>query len=238
MNVTDRRRICGPASAKPLVFGALPANIQSKRKVDLNREDDIEAQISRTFIKTNLISNANGSSYIELDGNIVSVSVYGPRPIRGSFMDKAGLSVTLDDVGDVMDDLMKKKFCNYIENSFMGVINLDKYPKSGIDIFVNVISVQNVEELYLKLLSIISDATTLALIDAKIEVLDIVTTGFDSFNNTVMSYVKNDELVGILCESLNPLDNLKDIMERTQKKAALMKSAIVSYLLESTQKKQ
>lgn len=236
MNATDRRRICGPIDAKPLVFGAIPAALESRQKVDLEREDDLESQISRTFIKAGLISNANGSAYIEVDGNIVSVSVYGPRPIRGSFMEKAGLSVNFDDVSDVIDELMEKKFCNYIENTFMGVINLAKYPKSGIDIFVNVVSVQNVDDLYLKLLTIISDATTLALINANIEVLDIVATGFDPVNNTVMSYVKGDELAGVLCESAKPLDNLAEIMEKTQKKAAVMKSALISLILEHVAK--
>lgn len=235
MNV-DRRRITGPQNAKPLVFAPLPSDCAKQYTVDLSHEDDLTAQISRTFIQTGLIANANGSAYVEVDGNIVSVSVYGPRPIRGSFIEKASLSVALDDVSDVIEELMEKKFSNYVESTFMSVINLGKYPKSGIDIFINVISVQDIDMLYLKLLSIISDATTLALIDAGIEVLDVVATGFDPVNNTVMSYVKGDEIVGLVCESLNSLDNLKEIMDNTQKKAAVMKSALVSYLLDKAQK--
>ncbi|CEP21531.1 MTR3 [Cyberlindnera jadinii] len=234
MNVIDRRRICGPPNAKPLVFAQLPEATLRKHKVDFVRENDVEARITRTFIQSGLVSNANGSSYVEVDGNIVSVSIYGPRPIRGSFTDTAGLSVALDDVGDVLDELLEKKFCTYIENSFVGVINLAKYPKSGIDIFINVISVQDVESLYLKLLGIISDATTLALINANIELLDIVTSGFDATNNTIISFVR-DEVVGMLSEASNPLTNLKEIMAIAQENATVMKKAIVSYLLESAQ---
>ncbi|CDR42806.1 CYFA0S10e02498g1_1 [Cyberlindnera fabianii] len=235
MNTIDRRRLRGPPQAKPLVFAPLPAELQKDSEIDVKVENDIEAQLKRTFIKTGLVTNANGSTYLEVDNNIISVSVYGPRPIRGSFMEKASLSVNLDDVSEVLDSLMEKKFCNYIENNFLSVINLAKYPKSGIDISINVISVQNPEKLHLKLLSLITDATTMALVDAGIELLDIVASGYDHEHNTVVSYVKGNEVVGILSKSTIPLDDLKEILATTEKKAAVVKSALVGLMIDNAQ---
>ncbi|CCH45700.1 Polyribonucleotide nucleotidyltransferase [Wickerhamomyces ciferrii] len=231
----DRRRLLGPANAKPLVFAPLPEEYQQKLQIDASKEDDIESQITRTFIKSGLITNANGSSFLELDGNIVSISVYGPRPIRGSFVEKTTLSVNLEDNTGLFNDLLNKKFCQYIENNFLSVINLSKYPKSGIDIFINIISVQDIDQLYLKLLSLVSDATTLAIIDAGIEIIDLVVSSFDYENNTVLSYIKNDEIVGILGESEDSIENLSKIIEKTQKKSIHVKNALTTHLISTSQ---
>lgn len=233
-NVIDRRRILGPPNAKPLIFAPLSEKDQQKTAINTTKEDDIESQISRTFIKTGLITNANGSSYLEVDGNIISISVYGPRPIRGTFVEKTTLSVHLEDSTDLFSGLLNKKFCNYIENNFLSVINLSRYPKSGIDIFINIISIQDVEQLYLKTLSLVSDATTLALINAGIEIIDLVVSGFDIQNNTVLSFIKNDEIVGLLSESEDSLDNLSDVIQKTQKKSLVVKDALTTYLISNS----
>ncbi len=233
-NTIDRRRLLGPPNAKPLIFAPLSEKDQQKTLIDKTKEDDIEAQISRTFIKTGLITNANGSSFIEVDGNIISVSVYGPRPIRGSFVEKTTLSVHLEDSTDLFSDLLNKKFCNYIENNFLSVINLSKYPKSGIDIFINIISVQDAEKLYLKTLSLVSDATTLALVNAGIEIIDLVVSGFDLDNNSVLSFIKTNEIVGLLSESEDSLENLSEVIRKTQKKSAVVKNALTTYLISNS----
>lgn len=232
-NTIDRRRLLGPSNAKPLNFAPITEG-KAENKVDIEKEDDIEAQISRTFIKTGLITNANGSAFLELDGNIISVSVYGPRPIRGSFVEKTTLSVNLEDSTDLFSDQLNKKFCNFIENNFLSVINLSKYPKSGIDIFINIISVQDVDNLYLKTLSLVSDVTTLAIINAGIEIIDLVVSGFDLQNNTVISFIKNDEVVGLLSESEDSIENLSEIIDKTQKKSIAIKSALTKYLISNS----
>jgi len=231
MSTIDRRRILGPSNAKPLIFAPLSKEDKHKTEIDSIKEDDIKSQISRTFIKTGLITNANGSSFIEVDGNIISVSVYGPRPIRGSFVEKTTLSVNLEDSTGLFSDLLNKKFCSYIENNFLSVINSLKYPKSGIDIFINIISIQNVEKLYLKVLSLVSDATTLALINANIEIIDLVVSSFDLESNTVLSFVKIDEIVGLLSESEDDLENLSQVIEKSQKKSLIVKEALTTFLI-------
>lgn len=233
-NTIDRRRLLGPPNAKPLTFAPITSSEQSKNEIDLEKEDDIESQIQRTFIKTGLITNANGSAFLELDGNIISVSVYGPRPIRGSFVEKTTLSVNLEDSTDLLSDQLNKKFCNFIENNFLSVINLSKYPKSGIDIFINIISLQDIENLYLKTLSLISDITTLAIINSGIEIIDLVVSGFDLQNNTVISFIKNNEIVGLLSESEDSLENLSEVIEKTQKKSIAIKSALTKYLISNS----
>lgn len=234
MSTIDRRRLLGPQNAQPLVFAPLPAEYVSKVQIDKSKEDDINDQISRTFLKSGLIKNANGSAYSELDGNIMSVSIYGPRPIRGTFVEKTSLNIHIDDSTGLIDDLLDQKFSNYIDNTFTSVINLSRYPKSGIDIFVNIISVQNVQDLSLKLLSLISDTTTLALINADIEIIDIVASAFDLENNTVASFVKENEIVAILSESQNSFGQLDKVIDTLQKRAKLVKNGLISYVFEQS----
>jgi exosome complex component MTR3 len=230
MSTQDRRRITGPANAQPLFFAPLPKEQQAKQKIDIKRESDVKAQISRTFLQIGLITNANGSAYLELDGNIISVSVYGPRPIRGSFIERPMLNVNIDDSTGLVNDLLNKKFSNYIENNLSSVINMSRYPKSGIDVFINIISVQNINELYLKLLSLISDTTTLALINSGIEIFDIVSTSFDIENNSIASFIKNGEVVGFLSESNGSLDKLDQVIEVLYKNSSIVKNSLTDFL--------
>lgn len=232
----SRKTISGPVNAQPLLFGELPAQYAAKRaaKLTKSKKQDIESQISRTFLQTGLISNANGSGYLELDDNIISVSVYGPRPIRGVFSEKSVLNVNLNDNTGLLTSKLKNKICSYIENNFIPVINSKKYPKSSIDIFINIISVENVELLYLKLLSLISNVTTLSLINAKIEIIDLVVSAFDLSSNTITSFIKNDEIVGIWSDS-GELVDLNNTIEALQKDSLVLKSSLVSFLMSEHQ---
>lgn len=230
MSTQDRRRITGPANAKPLVFGTLPKEELKKSQINKEYELNVKEQISRTFLQIGLITNANGSAYLELDGNIISVSVYGPRPIRGSFIERPMLNVNIDDNTGLIDELLNKKFSNYILNNLNSVVNLDRYPKSGIDVFINIISIQNLNELNLKLLSLISDTTTLALINSGIEIFDIISTSFNVENKSIASFIKNGEIIGFLTDSNDSLDNLDSIIKDLYENSTIVKNSLVSYL--------
>ncbi|AET40586.1 exosome non-catalytic core subunit MTR3 Ecym_6203 [Eremothecium cymbalariae DBVPG len=222
MNVQDRRRILGPQNAKPITF----SSVRSETDAGSSTEDDNARLVEKDgqgsmFIKSGLVSNANGSSYLELNGNshysLLVTSVYGPRPIRGSFTSQATVSVQFKEVtlerwssGEVME------ICNFLTNVFNAVIRLERYPKSGIDIFLNLIqhSDSKKSEEDISLVSILPyciNGITLALVDAGIEVVDMVSAG--RYNRNVIAFGKNgEEIVGYWQD-----DNEEDILNVVQK---------------------
>lgn len=209
MNVQDRRRLLGPANAKPIVFTKPSKHATTKKTY---------CSISNMYIKTGLIKNCNGSSYLELvleDGSkfLLITSVYGPKPIRGSFVSKAAVSVhinsdtneiattgnILSNDFDVMfqnDEETLKDLSGYLKNCFDSTIQLEKYPKSGIDIFVNVVSSSNLQVSTPFFLKQSINGILSALIDANIEVSDLIGSGVSN-NNCITTFIKNgQEIVG------------------------------------------
>ncbi|GMF50941.1 unnamed protein product [[Candida] boidinii] len=89
MNVIDRRRNLGPLQVQPLLFAtkSLKDELNKTTKeikrspVVPNTNKNKQINKKKKFIKTGLLLGSNGSSYIEIDNNIVESSIYGPRPI-------------------------------------------------------------------------------------------------------------------------------------------------------------
>ncbi|GFZ47955.1 hypothetical protein JCM24511_05702 [Saitozyma sp. JCM 24511] len=72
----DRRRIPAPEVSQPPIFEPLPSTEAGPSK-RVDRRDDEARPI---YLRTGLISQANGSGYIESGGVKIACSVYGPRP--------------------------------------------------------------------------------------------------------------------------------------------------------------
>ncbi|KAK6456542.1 exosome exoribonuclease [Scheffersomyces xylosifermentans] len=91
--MSDRRRLIGPLNTIIPNIGissnATEADVFKGPSSATRNEDGLR----QFFLKTGIIENANGSAYLEVGGNIIQVSVFGPRPIRGSFVDRASFSV-------------------------------------------------------------------------------------------------------------------------------------------------
>lgn len=195
MNIQDRRRLLGPAIAKPLVFGKAEEVGAAESVAPLT--DGVRPM----FLKTGLITNANGSAYLEVDDTIISVSVFGPRPIRGSFIDRASFAVEFKFLpyvtqphealfahaeaakaagsnlnGKAALSGVEQKISSFIETSLLPSVLVNKYPKSSIDVFVTVISNDTHTNL-LNLASWAVNAASLALVDSGVECKDIVTSG-------------------------------------------------------------
>lgn len=212
MSTIDRRRLLGPNDAS-----ALHSDITLKTRTksgDVGKSDD---EVRKIFIKTGLVSNANGSSYIEASNIIVEVSVFGPRPIRGSFTDRASFSVEckfLPYLRQPQEDLfgsdtlansngrqglteVEHKISQYVETAFLPCILLEKYPKSTIDVFITVISTGNTttSASILNLTNWIVNCSSLAIVDSGIEMKDIVTSGH-------IRYLKSEERLIV-----DPLEN-------------------------------
>lgn len=138
--------------------------------------------------------NANGSSYFESGDIQLQCTVHGPRPIRGSFINKASFNVEVKIApfnvdpsnADVAQQLtggstrpngtsvLEKGMASFIETSLVPSICLEAYPKSTIDLFVTVINRgQNPKSLYAAGVN----AASVALINADIALRDIVTCG-------------------------------------------------------------
>ncbi|ODV97072.1 hypothetical protein PACTADRAFT_39267 [Pachysolen tannophilus NRRL Y-2460] len=281
MNVQDRRRLLGPANASPIVF----SDVKEKKSKKIQAKPDDE--ISKMFINTGLVKNCDGSAYIEVGNTIIQVSIYGPRPIRGSFIDKAILSTEcrflpyLSQPNDSISRLtsstslitnyngklnlsnIEQKISSYIESCFLSCIYLENYPKSSIDIFIKILSVDT------NLLNLVNDVVhccSLAMVDAQIESKDLITSGnlryLKSNNHIIMdpkckdkdkditnevveegkldlvvSFMnsRNDEIVGFWCEGNDTLEDdvLEKLIERCNDMSKEIRKNINFYLIES-----
>ncbi|CAF0853732.1 unnamed protein product [Didymodactylos carnosus] len=152
------------------------------RDVNSLKNDD------RVFISKGLITKANGSSYVELGLTKITCSIYGPHEtttdesyskclldtsIKFSPFSRPKridpLRITYENSNE-MDDTEEAELCSMLEECLLPCILLHKYPKSQIDIIIDIIQEDNEANL----LSAIVLSTTVALIDACIELYDTV----------------------------------------------------------------
>mmetsp|Transcript_6141 Transcript_6141/g.7541 ORF Transcript_6141/g.7541 Transcript_6141/m.7541 type:complete len:286 (+) Transcript_6141:12-869(+) len=219
--MSDRRRLLGPVNAKLPNVGISSDSSTKHTIVDKKRNDEVR----KMFLKSGLVTNANGSAYLEVGDTIIEVSVFGPRPIRGSFIDRASFSVeckflpyvtqpneitfngkatNFNNNGRPSLTNIEQKISSYLETSLLPCILLEKYPKSTIDIFVSVISTNsnpNSNSSLLNLINWITNCSSLALVDSGIELKDIVTSGQVKLNQ------KSNELTFDPIYSSDNIDN-------------------------------
>lgn len=160
--MSERRRLFGPVNViipKPGISSGPEVIAQAPQEVAR-----ANTEVRKFFIKTNVSENSNGSSYLEVGNTIIEVSVFGPRPIRGSFIERASFSVstkflphitqpneavfnTVNTSGRANNAApriglsnIEQKISSYVETALLPSIILEKYPKSTIDVFITVIS--------------------------------------------------------------------------------------------------
>ncbi|CAD6572835.1 MAG: hypothetical protein TREMPRED_000640 [Tremellales sp. Tagirdzhanova-0007] len=88
MTTFDRRRIQAPESSYALTFIPIHSEAGPSKRTD--RRDDEARPI---YLKTGLISQANGSGYIESGGVKIACSVYGPRPKQPPYSPQGTLNL-------------------------------------------------------------------------------------------------------------------------------------------------
>lgn len=188
----DRRRILGPADTQSLVF---PTNSEKSTKAPKSKKHDGK-NIRPVFIRTGPVANANGSAFWEAGDIQIQCSVHGPRPIRGSFIESAifnveaklsPFSVNNNDLESVQSaqfgtgngaarpngtSALERTLASFVQSSLTPSINLDMYPKSGLDLFITVINKGSNSK---ALIAACVNAATVALIDASISLRDMVT---------------------------------------------------------------
>ncbi|KAK6462444.1 exosome exoribonuclease [Scheffersomyces coipomensis] len=299
----DRRRLLGPLNTiiPNIGISSNPNDIKPDTTID---NDEVSAnQIQNFFLKTGIIENANGSAYLEVGNSIIEVSVFGPRPIRGSFVDRASFSVEckflpyITQPGEQIYNTtnqfnngnsntnangrtglttIEQRISAYVETALLPSIILEKYPKSTFDIFITIISTEEgvnnndedddnsaPNEQLLRLTNWIVNCSSVALVDASVELKDIVTSGivkttsdgkviFDprSQGNEeeeqeegsvigVASFMnlRNDELVGIWIERQGAINvgdtEMNNILDGCNEMSKKIRANINTYLANS-----
>lgn len=201
MNVQDRRRILGPAAAKPLVFAS---SNESQMPSTTNKDE--------TNFQNGIISNSNGSSIVESNKISLLTSVYGPRSTRDvSFQPNCKINVILQ--SEKFDTKNLKELSQFLVSVLKCCICLENYPKSGIDIFIN-FNIEDEDQIVEYIPSLVAGCL-IALIDANIEVTDII--GAVTLNHTAVCLGQNgDQLLGVwkdpykLTNNNNNIDDYED----------------------------
>lgn len=187
--MSDRRRILGPQDAKIPLMGASSGAAAAPG-------GEKSAGVRSFFVKSGFTKNANGLAYLEVDNTIVEVAVYGPRPIKGLFIDRASFSVEckflpyITQPNEVVHNgsstrangrtgltNIEQKISTYVETAFLPAVLLEKYPKSTIDVFVRVIAFDANTSSLLNLISWIVNCASVAMVDSGIELRDLVSSG-------------------------------------------------------------
>ncbi|WWC59686.1 uncharacterized protein I303_102248 [Kwoniella dejecticola CBS 10117] len=137
----DRRRIPAPEISIPPIYEPLldgEAEAGPSKRVD--RANDEARPI---FLKTGLISQANGSGYIESGGVKIACSVYGPRPKAPPYTPQGTLNLEVkfapfasDPRGAPLRDTEPIHLSQLLTQSLIPAIQLDQFPKSSIDIYL------------------------------------------------------------------------------------------------------
>ncbi|KDN36735.1 hypothetical protein RSAG8_10664, partial [Rhizoctonia solani AG-8 WAC10335] len=134
----DRRRINGPESSSHPIF----EDSEEKKGLIVVRTARKNDEIRPIFLQLGLVSQANGSAYIETERTKVAVAVYGPREI------KAGLSYTENGRLKVevkfspfsctrrrapIRDAESPTLACQIHQSILPAVRLELFPKSQLD---------------------------------------------------------------------------------------------------------
>lgn len=264
----DRRRILGPSSA------AAPIHESATESVQLGTADGSNIKF---FAKSGLLKNASGLAYLEVGDTIIEISVYGPRPIKGLYIERASLSVEahflpyITQPNEVIFNggnnrsngrtgltSIEHSLSSFVETALLSTIPLEKYPKSTIDVFINILSFNSNTRSLLNLAAWTVTCTSLAMVDSGIEMRDLVTGGhvlvidgvalldptISDFEKNVAESVAcftvlhNNDVVALWMEGsgeITDLNTLKLQMDGCKKMSELVRSNVNGYLLGAVQ---
>lgn len=250
--MSDRRRITAPGNTYFPRVGA--ENKTSTKPRDSNNTP------ASFYLTSNIVLNANGSSYLEVDKFIIQAQVFGPRPIKGSYMDRGCVSVECKFLSLIRQNGsdsksmsgLEHRIASFVETCLVLSILLDKYPKSTIDVFINVLAADDdgIDESKIQRLTAwIVNCTSVAIVDSGIEVKDIVTCGqtlvgdegtlkVDLQGRGLQALVaimpmRNDEIVGLWMDgSSKGTTDYSLAMASSIEMAKTVRSNINSYLLQ------
>ncbi|KAJ7172436.1 ribosomal protein S5 domain 2-type protein, partial [Mycena filopes] len=164
--------INGPEESFPPVFDSDTL----QWKLGDPRKDRSPADIRPIFLQPGLISQANGSAYIETARTKIACAVYGPRQSKNtaySEMGRLNVEVKFTPFSCVRRraPMRVSPFAVAIHQALVSSVRLELLPKSTIDIFVTIIESDGLDGC----VASGSVAASTALADAGIELLGLVT---------------------------------------------------------------
>jgi ribonuclease PH len=217
MSVVDRKRRNGPSNAIPLYFPPSKNKVIHTTIDNNDNQEKEKKEDEKLFIQLSNIPTATGSSFIQSGNNILLASVYGPRPsFKRTFNDKAIIKISfhsspflstrqsikfgninksIDNNIDPEYQIIDSVINSTLETACSNLILLKNYPKSTIDIFVNLINTDNKTK-FINLLPLIHNAVNLALIDSGIALKNFptaVVTNQNVFINSIHSNSYNSD---------------------------------------------
>ncbi|KAH8116978.1 ribosomal protein S5 domain 2-like protein [Phellopilus nigrolimitatus] len=176
----DRRRINGPEESFSPSYASDDEEDDADVKINTEkpRRGRGPLEIRPIFLKTGLISQANGSAYIEIEKTKIACAVYGPRQSKSStYNEKGKLNVEVKFAPfscakrrAPMRDAEDRSVSVLIQQSLVPAVRLELLPKSTIDVFLFVIENDGIEGC----VAAGSVAASTALANAKIDMLGLV----------------------------------------------------------------
>ncbi|KAI9261088.1 ribosomal protein S5 domain 2-type protein [Sporodiniella umbellata] len=176
----DRRRVNGPElSVAPIwIEDKTPEEILNSegKRLDQRGLEDLRP----IFLKPGLVTQANGSAYIEVGKTKVTCAVYGPRQVKKSTQFSQNGIINCDfkfspfsrtKRRSAIRDPEEKEFSQILIQALSPAVRLELLPKSTIDIYINVLESDGSSSC----LAAAIVASSVALADAGIEMLDQVT---------------------------------------------------------------
>lgn len=179
MNTVDRRRRLPPTTSFALKFDT--------QESDNDVETTNKPNASPLFIQLSPIPTAIGSSHLQSGQTIISCSVYAPRPsFTKTFESQAQVKITVHST-PFINITFESSIYSTLETSLNNLILLENYPKSNIDIFVNVLSLGDCSNI--ELLALIHNATNLAIVDSGIGIKNMPACGISKSGNCLVNCI-------------------------------------------------
>jgi exosome complex component MTR3 len=253
----SKNSVYGPEESwDPLVFleqKSLNEFVETKRQESFftaPSENTSAEPKQKIFLKTDSVSEASGSSYIEIGNVKLLCSVYGPRdiPRRDDYDFKvanlncefrfAAFSCLLERRGTLSQRdqaLDEKNLSATIEEALKPSILLHKYPKSQIDLYI--LCIQNdVDSRNVLSASIV--AASMALANASIELYDLIasytylpvnlTVAYMPQLHQITSIYFSNEKNGATLSAELFKSHVKECVENCKKVYSLMRFILVS----------
>ncbi|PFH54325.1 hypothetical protein AMATHDRAFT_135473 [Amanita thiersii Skay4041] len=175
----DRRRINGPEDSRPPVF-TQDEKVQPTWNVGDPRQGRGPKDIRPIFLKPGLVTQANGSAYIETERTKIACAVYGPRQSKNvAYHEKGRLNVEVKFAPFSCEvrraplrDAEDRPLAMAIYQALVPSVRLELLPKSTVDVFITVIEADGLDACISS--GVIAASTALA--DAGIEMIGLVTS--------------------------------------------------------------
>ncbi|KAK0197068.1 3' exoribonuclease family, domain 1-domain-containing protein [Armillaria mellea] len=174
----DRRRINGPEESFLLAYDDDGDIEDTAWTLGMPRKGRNPNDVRPIFLQPGLITQANGSAYIETEKTKIACAVYGPRQSKNTAYSENGrLNVEVkfapyscERRKAPMRDAEDRSLAVAIHQALLSSVRLELLPKSTIDIFIVIIEADGIEGC----IASGSVAASTALADAGIEMFGLV----------------------------------------------------------------